>query len=199
MNETDSKQLCRICLSESSLCSNIFVGQSSDENQIYEVINYVYDLDISIDDGLSEYVCQECLRIIKEFEIYKRNAHRSKKELILLREKNNVFIKVEVEDYLGSTDSQVAADGRIHESQMDIHGSGIYENASLEDEEMKGGLNSNDIQVMQKERLGFYDSAMRPQLSSRLSDVHCSRINYMEYHESEIMDKNPSIKQEPEE
>ncbi|KAG8237669.1 hypothetical protein J437_LFUL018021 [Ladona fulva] len=145
MNETDLKPLCRICLSNSSLCSNIYVGQSSEDDPIYEVINYVYDLEISIDDGLPEYVCQECLGIIKEFENYKRNAHRAKKELILLRDKKDVFIKVEEEDYLDSSDPQVAADGQIHEPQIEIHESGNYGNNSQEDEEKHNFI--NDIEV----------------------------------------------------
>ncbi|KAG8225620.1 hypothetical protein J437_LFUL004191 [Ladona fulva] len=96
MNETSIKTLCRICLSNSYLYSNIYVGQSTDSDPIYEVINYVYDLEISVDDGLPEYVCQECLAIVRDFKIYKANAHKAKSELILLKEKmENVFVKQE--------------------------------------------------------------------------------------------------------
>ncbi|KAG8236407.1 hypothetical protein J437_LFUL012828 [Ladona fulva] len=115
MNEINFDTLCRLCLRNSFFYMHIYVGQSVDKSPIYEVLNFVYDLEVSVDDGLPEYVCRDCLLKLKEFETYKRKAHRAKSELLSL--KGNVegsCVKEEIEE------DEIRDEQQINETEIKV-------------------------------------------------------------------------------
>ncbi|KAG8238138.1 hypothetical protein J437_LFUL017299 [Ladona fulva] len=112
------------------------------------LVTVVVVIGIAIDDGLPEYVCQDCLGIIKEFENYKRNAQRAKKELMLLKEKKNVLIKAEpdeTEEYLEDSEPHVASDDQIHEPQIEIHETLSYGNEQQEKVELDTSKDNDQL------------------------------------------------------
>ncbi|KAG8239777.1 hypothetical protein J437_LFUL019415 [Ladona fulva] len=164
MNETDINVLCRLCLNKSYFYSNIYEGQSSDEILFFEEINYVYDLQISVEDGLPEFICKKCVAMVKEFKLYKRNAHRAQSQLLLLKQKlDSIGIKEEpryFDNFSFVEDTPGVENMNIAEPQVCIK----------EEEEIAESVYYGKEFSSGNEEVGFRTEEM-PDLLSRTEDI----------------------------
>ncbi|KAG8236537.1 hypothetical protein J437_LFUL015811 [Ladona fulva] len=86
MEETNIDSFCRLCLNNSFLRYNIFSGSSTGGSPTYQIINNAYDLQISANDGLPQYICENCYAFVKVFQVYKTTAHKARSEIIRLKQ-----------------------------------------------------------------------------------------------------------------
>ncbi|KAG8233107.1 hypothetical protein J437_LFUL013298 [Ladona fulva] len=88
-------------------------GQLVDNLPFYEIINYVYDLKITPNDGFPERICENCFSAVMTFKVYKANAHKAKLELLRRKQKvNNVSVKEERVDQRNRSDEDTSSNDR---------------------------------------------------------------------------------------
>ncbi|KAG8235246.1 hypothetical protein J437_LFUL014733 [Ladona fulva] len=121
MNDANIDVMCRLCLNNSFLHYNIFTDETMENKPTYEIINYAYDLEISANDGLPQYICENCHAIVKTFKVYKSNAHRARSEIIRLKQKKDKVENAsrEVVNSLEKPDETEEVDNKVEESQYE--------------------------------------------------------------------------------